>query len=130
MYYGLKPGDRVNLILNADRNLIPNYSNHYRYKEDYEIIGIGEGGYVVYVPPYRIIRGEFVIKNTDLQKYGIDIKFVGEKSCYINTNVICGIHSKMDGMTCCRCKEFYKYAEANESGGVFRCYLCRTYKYR
>lgn len=32
-----------------------------------------------------------------------------------------------EGMTCCRCKEFYPYvAGPNQTDGTFKCYGCRT----
>lgn len=29
------------------------------------------------------------------------------------------------GQTCCKCKEFYPYAEINKDDGTFKCYACR-----
>jgi hypothetical protein len=38
--------------------------------------------------------------------------------------------TKLDGMFCCKCGQFYDYAEANQSDGSMICYACRQSPYK
>ena len=37
--------------------------------------------------------------------------------------------NKLDGMYCCKCKNYYQYAEPNQDNGTLICYSCRKYPF-
>jgi hypothetical protein len=37
---------------------------------------------------------------------------------------------KLDGMFCCKCGQFYDFAEANQEDGSMICYACRQNPYK
>jgi hypothetical protein len=124
----LKQGDRIicklrlNKIINAD-------STDFDEKRIFEIIGLDNYGYYVYVPHYFCLVSTSIVGLNDCKKYNIHSKFIGEEMIYISESLIFSIYSKLDGCFCSKCKDFFHQATAPKDGH-FICWSCKSNPYR
>lgn len=123
----LKVGDRV--ICHFKLGKIVSAYSTFDEEKDFEIIALDSLGYFFYVPDYYNLSGTFLIKEKDIKKMDISTKFLGCQALYANDSHVAGIKQAMDGMSCSSCKQFSKYAEANQEDGSFRCWSCSAYPY-
>lgn len=123
----LKPGDRVTCRVKGGR-IVSSYSGFEEEKE-FEIIALDNKGYFLYVPDHYAIAGTTRVTSSNSSSLGIDRRFIDCSMIYITSSSIVRVYEKLDGMTCIECKEFYKYAEANQEDGTLKCWSCRNYKY-
>ena len=124
----LKPGDRVDCRVKASTIVSP-YKNYDEIKT-FEIVAKDDHGYYLYVPHYYSLKDTKVADSYKCKLLGIDKKFLNENIVYIQENLVCLVHDKMDGLSCKICREFYRYSEANQSDGTLICYSCRQNPYR
>lgn len=123
----LKPGDRVEVRLKS--NTIVSSHKEYDELQIFEIIATDDTGYYLYIPHHTYVVGEAVLDASKTRHLGVDWRFYDEKFFYISENMINGIKSEIDGMTCVRCKDFYKMAAANQPDGTLICWSCRKYPF-
>jgi hypothetical protein len=124
----LKPGDRVDCRVKASTIVSP-YKNYDEVKT-FEIVAIDNHGYYLYVPHYYSLKNTSIANGYQCKALGIDKKFLDENIVYIQGNMIAHVHEKMDGISCKICREFFRYAEANQEDGSLICYSCRQNPYR
>jgi len=124
----LKPGDRVDCRVKASTIVSPYKS--YDEIQTFEIVAIDNQGYYLYVPHYYSLKGTTVANSYRCKQLGIDKKFLDENILYIQGNMVAHVHEKMDGLSCCICREFYRYAEPNQPNDTLICYSCRQNPYR
>jgi len=124
----LKPGDRVDCRVKEATIVSP-----YKEYDDvltFEVIGIDQYGYYLYVPPYYFIKKTFTVDKYQCKNLGVDPRFLDVQAHYIQENMILRINSVLDGMKCCNCEEFYSMAEPNQDDGTLICWSCRKNPYR
>lgn len=121
----LKPGDRVTCRVKGGR-IVSSYSG-YEEEKEFEIIAFDAKGYFLYVPDHYAVAGTTRVSPNNLNSLGIDRKFMDCSMIYITSSSIVRVYEKLDGLTCSECKEFYKYAEANQEDGTLKCWTCRNY---
>lgn len=124
----LKQGDRVVCKLNLGK--LVNCNESFDEKKIFEIIGLDEHGYCVYVPSYFNLNGSYTINQSDCNLYKINIKFFGDQMFYVNDSQIYAVDSLLDGMFCKKCKEFFKMSCANQPDGTLICWSCKLNPYR
>lgn len=124
----LKPGDRINCRIKQDIIVGP-YQDHDEICT-FEIVAADDHGYYLFVPQQRHIKGSFRLDNSQSRKIPIDRKFIGSGIIYIAESLVYQIKSKLDGMPCVKCKDFFFMAEANQPDGTLICYSCRLNPYR
>lgn len=122
----LKPGDRVNCRLKESKVINP-FDPNFDDEKTFEIIGISDKGYYLFVPDYISITDSYKVARYDIKDMGIDIKYVGEYCICIPEKMIYKVQYVQDGIACKLCKEFYHYASPNQSDGTLICWSCRTY---
>ena len=123
----LKPGDTVVCVL-KDGRIVSSYTDSGEEK-DFEIIALDLKGYFLYVPEYYNVSGTKKITPANSKSLKIDKRFMDCQMIYISDSLINHVKQVMDGLSCCVCKEFYKYSQANQEDGTLKCWRCRTYKY-
>lgn len=120
----LKPGDRVVCKVRSGQ-VVNAYANDWDEKYTFEIVATDSKGYYVYIPHYISIKGGTKITEYNRKSFGIDKKFLDELVLFISENSIIKIESRMDGLVCDKCKEFYSMA--NTENLIFICWVCRNY---
>lgn len=136
----LKSGDRVECCVKCN-NIVNPYSTDYEEVITFEIIGVNSDqsyysdyseclGYFLFVPCYRIIKDSTTVSSLLAKQKGINKKFIGEQTIYIQENLISKISSILDGLFCRHCHEFYDMAAPNQSDGTLVCWSCRRDPYR
>lgn len=87
--------------------------------------------YLTLIPPDLYLANSFVITARDCKEFKLHSKFVGSAVHYIRPEHIVSIKTRLTGLFCIKCNEYYDMAEANyfdENGkGVLICWRCRTY---
>jgi len=121
----LKPGDRVNCRVKQNTIVNP-------YKEcdsitTFEIVSTDKYGYYLYVPPYIMLKGTVKADRYQCKRLEINKKFLDCDIIFIQSSMICKVHSILDGMNCPKCHEFYEMASPNQDDGTFICWSCRNY---
>jgi hypothetical protein len=124
----LKPGDRVDCRVKTATIVSP-YRNYDEVKT-FEIVAKDDHGYYLYVPHYYALKGTIVADVYCCKRLGIDKRFLNENIIHIQENMIANIRSRLDGMVCSICKEFYPFASGNQKDGTLICYSCRQNPYR
>jgi hypothetical protein len=123
----LKPGDRVDCKVKSATIVSP-YTNYDEIKT-FEIVAVDDQGYYLYVPHYYFLKGTKIADRYRLKKLGINKKFLDENIIHIQENMVAGVQSRLDGMTCQICKDFYPYARGNQEDGTLICFSCRQNPY-
>jgi hypothetical protein len=122
-------GDKI--VCHIKNNKIVNiYEEVWDINKVFEIIAVYDNGYCIYVPISFYLEEVFELTISNHRKFNANKKFIGSKVVKIDDHRIFAIHSKIDGMCCNRCEEFYQMAEPNCEDGTMLCWLCRAYKYR
>jgi hypothetical protein len=124
----LKAGDRVSCKLKESR--IINNTLEHDNTHVFEIIGVNEGGYYLYIPPYFFVKNTFKIDQFDYKKYKIAAKYIGDDCIHIPEDMILNISFILKGLPCRKCEIFFDYAESNQPDGSLVCYSCRFNNYR
>lgn len=124
----LLPGDRVDVRVKSSLIVSP-YKNYDEIKT-FEIVAIDDGAYYLYVPHYYYLKDLMVADKHRCNRLGINLRFLNENIVYVQDNMICNVHSLMEGVKCNKCKEFYTYASANQPDDTFICYSCTFNPYR
>lgn len=109
-------------------NIVSIYSTNWDYKHIFEIISAYDEGYMIYIPNSLFIKSYIEILDSNYKKYNLDKKFVGSAACYVSSEKIVSIYSKVDGMHCSVCKDFIQMAEPNQEDGGLICWSCSNYK--
>lgn len=122
------PGDTVCCKVNEGL-IIYSYAQKYEIIEDFDIINVIDGGYLVKVPVRLILTNSFIADQSRMKEYLIPKKFLGVSAHFITDSHIFSIKYRKDGECCDRCMEFFPMATRDE-GGNFKCYLCKKYPYR
>lgn len=124
----LKPGDRVDCRVKASTIVSP-YKSYDEIKT-FEIVATDDHGFYLYVPHYYPLKGTVTADQYRCKNLGIDKRFLNENIVYIQGNLVSSVQSKMDGMVCRICRDFFPYAEANQEDGSLTCFSCRQNPYR
>lgn len=126
----LSPGDRVVCLVSAGA-IINVYDDRWSDEYIFDIVCTYEGGYLIKVPSELVfkLRDSILIDNSNFDKFGADKRFIGDLVYYITDHKILSIYSKIDGMCCNKCQEFYPMAEANQENGTMVCWNCRKYPF-
>jgi hypothetical protein len=128
-------GDHV--VCKTREHVLVTRFEKYDDKITFTVVGRHSNGqdtydYVVYIPEYEAasIKGAFSIRPSLAEAYGVDKKYIGDLAIIIRKNNIVSIAFKADGLSCKRCKEFFRMAKSNQEDGTLLCYLCRERPYR
>jgi hypothetical protein len=123
----LKPGDRIDCRVKSATIVSP--YNSYDEIKTFEIIATDDNGYYLYVPHYYYLKGTGIADSYRCKTLKIDSKFLNENMVYIKENLVAAVQTKLDGMFCKICKEFYPYSEPNQRDGSLICFSCRGNPY-
>jgi hypothetical protein len=121
----LRPGDVVK-CRTKDNLLVSCYSG-FDAEVSLQIIAVDEDGHYVYIPDYLAIKETFEVDAYTARVFGIKNTFIGSRAIYILPSYVVGVQTRLDGMTCAKCSEFFRYAEANQEDESFVCFTCRNY---
>jgi hypothetical protein len=94
------------------------------------IIAKDKEGYYLYVPHYYNLKNSVVADQYKCKALGIDKKFLNENMVYVSEKMVASVVKRDEGTNCKVCKEFTRFAEANQPDGSFICYSCRCNPYR
>lgn len=122
------PGDRVICHI-KDGKIVSNYEDKWEDKDIFDIISLYEEGYIIYVPGSIFLKETISIDRHNHKKYNLDKKFIDSTACFISDYKVVSIYSKIDGMPCIRCKEFFNMAEPNQADGTLLCWSCTKYPF-
>ena len=114
----------------TDNEIVEHYKQNFHSKEKFEIIGIDDNQYILYVPIDLRLKGSFEISDRYCQNAKIQKKFTGSKIIKVSDVHIHSLYRKSDGMICNKCNEFFPMANANQSDGTMICWQCSKYPYR
>ena len=130
MHTDLRAGDLIYCAVKDDE-IQTNYEGKGVRKIVFEVLTKYDEGYIIYVPSSLFLKLSETLTVEKCRKYDLDKKFVGSLFHFISPYKILSIHSRIDGMSCIRCNEFSHMVEANQPDGKsFKCFLCRTYRFR
>lgn len=124
----LKPGDRIDCRVKSATIVSPYYN--YDEVKTFEIVAADSNGYYLYVPHYYHLKGTVKADAYRCKSLGIDKKFLDENIVFINESLIANVQQRLDGLFCKSCREFYQFAEPNQSDGSLICFSCRSNPYR
>jgi hypothetical protein len=122
------PGDKIFCYV-KDNKIVNIYEDKWHEKRIFDIISSYDEGYIVHVPASFYLEDSFEITNSNYKKYNVLKKFINSNAYYINEFKIAGTYSRLDGLCCVKCKDFYAMAEANQPNGELVCWNCRTYPF-
>lgn len=124
------PGDIVSCKIKDDF-IIYNYIKQYDIITNFEVICLVidkyQDGFLIKIPTNMFLKGSFTIKKPDIKEFSILPRFIDAEAHFITNSHIVAIKSKLDGIFCDNCKDFFQYATKDKSG-KFRCFTCRTYR--
>ena len=120
------PGDKIFCYV-KDSKIVSVYEIVAVSREIFEIIRLYDEGYLIYIPDDISIQDTIHIDNGNYKYYGLDTKYIGSDVYYISEYKIAGIHSRLDGMRCSKCNDFFPMAEPNMENGTLMCWRCRKY---
>jgi formylmethanofuran dehydrogenase subunit E len=120
------PGDKILCYL-KDGKIVSVYETGSIAKEIFEIICLYEEGYLIYVPDDIHLLDAIHIDSGNYKYYNLDMKYIDSSVYYISDYKIAGIHDRIDGMRCRKCKDFFPMAEPNMENGTLLCWQCRKY---
>jgi hypothetical protein len=124
----LKEGDRVDCRIKNGKIVGP-HDGHDEIKT-FEIVSTDNFGYYLFVPHYIHLYGTNLIDAFRCRKLSIDARFIDEQTIYITENMVISV-SKQDGISCSRCKDFFRMAAPNQPDGkTMICWGCRDNPYR
>jgi hypothetical protein len=121
----LRPGDTVKCRV-KDNMLVSCYSS-FDAEVSLQIIAVDEDGHYVYIPDHLSIKETFEVDAYTARVFGIRSIFIGSRAIYILPSYVAEIQTKLDGMVCNKCSEFFSFAEANQEDDSFVCFTCRNY---
>lgn len=121
----LKPGDKVCCRIKSGK-IVQAYAE-FDEEKDFEIVAFDSKGYFIYLPEYLNLYSTAKVTIQNSKALSINNKFIGCSIAYITDTMIVKVQSFLDGCACIKCKEFYKYAEPNQSDGTLICFNCREY---
>lgn len=124
----LRAGDRIDCRVKLATIVSP--SMDYDEIKTFEIVAEDECGYYLYVPSYYYLKNTTKADKMCCRRLGIDARFTDENIIFIQGNLIARVSYILDGLSCCKCKEFFRMAEANQDDGTLICYTCRFNPYR
>lgn len=124
----LNPGDTISCKVKASAIVSPYGS----YDEicSFVIVATDDEGYYLFVPCYFNLKNSVVADQYKCRKFQIDKKYLDENIVYISENMIASVVKRDEGLNCKVCKEFTRFAEANQKDNTFVCYGCRLNPYR
>src|SRR5271165_7774 len=122
------PGDRVVCKIQNDK-VVNIYNEASSETRVFDIITKHNEGYFVYINSGSCIKDTILITSSNYKKYNVDKKFIDCEILFITDHNIFSIYSKIDGMTCIRCKTFSSMASSNQSDGSFVCWNCTMYPF-
>lgn len=120
------PGDKVICPI-KDGKIVSVYEMNYDSKEIFEVICIYQEGYLIYIPEIFSIQDTIYIDINNYKYYGLETKYINSEICWISDYKISDIHSKLDGMRCRKCNDFFPMASSNKDDGTFLCWNCKAY---
>ena len=122
------PGDQV-ICRVKDNDIVNIYETAYEAEYIFDIVSEYDQGWLVYVPLGMVLKSAMTVNIENFQKFGVHKKFIDSEVIYISEYKIAKLYSKLDGMFCEKCGEFYFMASANQDNGTLVCWICRHYKY-
>jgi hypothetical protein len=133
----LKSGDRVDCCVKWNSIVNP-HSADYEEVITFEIIAAPIEyseyseyfGYFLFIPCYKIIKDSITVSSLLAKQKGINKKFIGEQTIYIQEGLISKISSILDGLFCICCGDFFDMAEPNQEDGSLICFSCRSNPFR
>ncbi len=120
----LKQGDRVDCHVKLNAVISP-YEDDFDESLTFEIIGLDEHGYYLYIPNYIVIKGTVELDDYSCVFLKISKKFIGEHILFIRENMISRVRQVFDGCFCVKCGEFHAMASPNQENGTLICWSCR-----
>jgi hypothetical protein len=90
---------------------------------------VGSDRYVVYVPYNVSLKNSVYVSAANYKQFGVHKRFIDSYVCVITEHNVFAIHSRVDGMCCTDCGEFYAMAATNRGDGTFACWACRHYPF-
>jgi hypothetical protein len=124
----LTVGDIINCRVKSAQIVSP-YRDYDEIKS-FVIVAADDNGYYIFVPHYYLIKGTFVLDQYASRVLDINPKYIGDDIILILENMVAFVESKLDGIACKICKEFFSYAASNQPDGTMICFSCRENPYR
>jgi hypothetical protein len=122
----LATGDQVVCHL-KDSCIISIYEGEFDSEFIFDIIAVYDDSYVIYVPYDMPLNDSVYINKTNYKLFNLDKKFIDSYVCRISEHKIARVHSKLDGMCCSKCLQFFGMATANQDDGTLVCWNCFKY---
>lgn len=121
-------GDSVVCRL-RDNAIISVYENEADEEIIFDIIAVYDDSYIIYIPSDRYIVDSIYITKSNYKLFNLEKKFIDCYVCRITEHKVFRVHSKLDGMACCKCKQFYQMAVATQDDNTLICWNCKNYKF-
>jgi hypothetical protein len=119
-------GDQVVCHL-KDNSIISIYEGAFDLEFIFDIIAAYDDSYIIYIPYDMFVKDSIYINKTNYKLFNLDKKFIDSYVCRISEHKIARVHNKLDGMCCCKCKQFYSMATANQEDKTLICWSCGKY---
>jgi hypothetical protein len=122
----LASGDQVICHL-KDNTIVSLYESEFDFKAIFDIIATYDDSYIIFIPSDMNITDSIYITKSNYKLFNLNEKFIDCYVCRISEHKIYGVHSKLDGIACCKCKEFYQMAKPNQEDNTLLCWSCKRY---
>lgn len=96
-----------------------------------EVVGLFKNYYIVAAP--GCTHAAHIIDEEFLQEHNIEAKFLHETVTFVREIAVGGrryFDPYLNPLSCKICKEYFPYAQANQTDGSLICWVCRTTRVR
>lgn len=122
-------GDRV-VCKVKDNKVVSIYEEDATDTQVFDIISlVGADRYVVYVPYNVNLKNSVYISAINYKQLNVHKRFLDSYVCVITDHNVFAIYSRVDGLCCVDCGEFYPMASFNRGDETFVCWTCRHYPF-
>lgn len=107
--------------------IVSTYDADYDTKYIFDVAALWNEGFLLYMPVDMALDNPIYITNENRAKYNTHKRFINSTVFFVSESKIVRICSKIDGMSCCECEEFYSMSVPNQEDGTLVCFSCRVY---
>jgi hypothetical protein len=125
----LRAGDEIFVKISKENEIVSSYADYNRITH-FQIVAVDiDEGYFVYIPEDECIKEGFILSKERADKLGIKKSFIGSQIGYVRVSQIDGVKSRLDGLSCSICSEYFPMSRANQNDGLsLICFVCRHYR--
>lgn len=122
------PGDQVVCRI-KDNTIVSVYEDKWQDECVFDVISFYGEGYMIYIPQSMSLKDCVYLTKSNYSSFNAEKRFIDSSAYYITEYHVIRIHSKLDGMRCAKCDNFFGMATSNQPNGTLICWNCRNYPF-